>query len=62
MTRPYAPSPGELQISLLGSVALLAALGVARTHQQNFTLFLSVVLGVAVLVVVVFVATEPRGE
>jgi hypothetical protein len=35
---------------------------VARTHQQNFTLFLSVVLGVALLVVVVFVATAPRDE
>jgi hypothetical protein len=35
---------------------------VARTHQANFTLFLSVVLGVALLVVAVFVATAPRGE
>lgn len=39
------------------SVALLGALGVARTHQHNFPLFLAAVLGLAVLIVVVFVAT-----
>jgi hypothetical protein len=38
-------------------VALLAALGVARLHQQNFPLFLAAVLGVAVVTVVVLVAT-----
>ena len=42
------------------SVALLGALGVARTHQHNFPLFLGVVLGLAVLTVVVFVATAAR--
>lgn len=44
-------------ISLLASAALLGALGVARTHLHNFPLFLAAVLGLAVLVVVVFVAT-----
>ncbi|HEU4371486.1 MAG TPA: hypothetical protein VFV05_24960 [Methylomirabilota bacterium] len=36
---------------------LLAVLGAARTHQQNFTLFLTVVIGLSMLVVVVFVLT-----
>jgi hypothetical protein len=38
-------------------VAVLATLGAASTHQRNFPLFLGLVLGVAVLIVVVFVAT-----
>jgi hypothetical protein len=42
------------------TVALLAALGTARTHQQSFTLFLGLVLGMAVLTVVVFVVTASR--
>jgi hypothetical protein len=41
---------------------LLGTLGVANTHQQNFPLFLTAVLGLCVLTVVVFVLTEPRGE
>ena len=47
--------------SLLGSAVLLGALGVANMHQQNFSLFLTAVLGLCVLTVVVFVLTEPRG-
>ena len=39
--------------------ALLAVLGTARTHQQSFALFLGLVLGMAVLTVVVFVAPRP---
>jgi hypothetical protein len=46
--------------SLAGTAALLAVLGEARTHQHNFPLFLGLVLGVAVLIVAVFVATAPR--
>ena len=42
-------------------MALLAVLGTARTHQQNFPLFLGVVLGVSVVTVTVFVLTA-RGE
>jgi uncharacterized membrane protein YeaQ/YmgE (transglycosylase-associated protein family) len=38
-------------------VALLAALGVARTHLHNFPLFLGAVMGAAVVIVAVFVAT-----
>ena len=45
--------------SLLGSVGLLAVLGAARTHQQNFALFLTAVIGLSVLAVVVFVLTAP---
>jgi hypothetical protein len=41
---------------------VLAPLGVARTHQQNFPLFLAVVMGLAVLTVVVFVVTAPRNS
>jgi uncharacterized ion transporter superfamily protein YfcC len=44
-------------ISLLASAAVLGTLGVARTHLHNFPLFLAAVLGLAVLVVVVFVVT-----
>jgi hypothetical protein len=40
---------------------VLGALGVANAHQQNFPLFLTVVLGVCALTVAVFVLTEPRG-
>ena len=35
-------------------------LGTARTHQQNFPLFLAVVLGLSALIAVVFVLTAPR--
>jgi uncharacterized membrane protein YeaQ/YmgE (transglycosylase-associated protein family) len=38
-------------------VALLAALGVARTHLHNFPLFLGALVGAAVVIVAVFVAT-----
>jgi len=40
---------------------LLGVLGVGNTHQQNFPLFLTAVLGLCVLTVAVFVLTEPRG-
>lgn len=40
---------------------LLGALGVANTHQQNFPLFLTALLGLCVLTIAVFVLTEPRG-
>ena len=46
--------------SLLGSVALLAGLGAARTHQQSFPLFLAVVVALSALIVAVFVLTAPR--
>jgi hypothetical protein len=36
---------------------VLAVLGVQRTHQQNFVLFLGVVLAVSVLVLVVHLVT-----
>jgi hypothetical protein len=49
--------------SLVGSAALLAALGAAHTHQQNFPLFLTVVIALSVLAVAVFVLTAPpRGS
>jgi hypothetical protein len=35
-------------------------LGVARTHQQNFPLFLAIVIGLSGLAVAVFVLTAPR--
>jgi len=38
---------------------VLGALGAARTHQQNFPLFLAVLVGLALLTVAVFVATAP---
>ena len=44
-------------ISLVGSAALLAVLGAAGTHQRNFPLFLTAVLGLSVLTVAIFVAT-----
>jgi len=47
-------------ISLAATVGVLGVLGAARTHQQNFTLFLAVVLGLSVVVLVVFVATAGR--
>jgi hypothetical protein len=38
-------------------------LGAARTHQQNFPLFLAAVLGLSVLAVAVFVLTaSPEGR
>ena len=45
-------------ISLVGSVALLAWFGTARTHQQNFPLFLATVMGLSVLIAVVYVFTS----
>lgn len=47
-------------ISLVATAVVLGVLGAARTHQQNFTLFLAVVLGLSVVVLVVFVATAAR--
>lgn len=41
-------------------MALLGVFGAARTHQQNFPLFLAVVVGLSVLTVAVFVLTAPR--
>ena len=38
---------------------MLAALGAANLHQQNFPLFLTAVLGLSVLAVVVFMLTAP---
>jgi hypothetical protein len=35
-------------------------LGAARTHQQNFPLFLAVIIALSVLAVAVFVLTAPR--
>ena len=43
--------------SLVGTFALLAALGVARTHLHNFPLFLGALMVTAVVIVAVFVAT-----
>ena len=43
--------------SLVVAGALLAWLGAARMHQQNFVLFLAIVLGLAIGIVVVFVST-----
>jgi hypothetical protein len=39
---------------------LLAVLGAANTHQQNFPLFLALVVGLSALAVAVFVLTAPR--
>ncbi|MGH7355648.1 MAG: hypothetical protein ACRELS_13865 [Candidatus Rokuibacteriota bacterium] len=47
-------------ISLVTTVVVLGVLGAARTHQQNFTLFLTAVLGLSALVLIVFVATAAR--
>lgn len=44
-------------ISLGGMVALLAALGAARTHLHNFPLFLGAVLAASVVTVAIFVVT-----
>jgi hypothetical protein len=41
---------------------VLARLGATNTHQRDFTLFLGSVLGLAVLAVVVFIATASREE
>jgi hypothetical protein len=40
---------------------VLGVLGTRNAHQQNFPLFLTVVLGLVVLTVAVYVLTEPRG-
>lgn len=39
---------------------LLAVLGATGTHQRNFPLFLSAVVGLSVLTVAIFVATARR--
>jgi hypothetical protein len=44
--------------SLLGSGAILYALGAARVHHHNFPLFLAVVLALALVTVAVFVWTR----
>jgi hypothetical protein len=41
---------------------VLAVLGVARMHLQNFVLFLGIVLGLAIAVVAVYVATASRDD
>ncbi|MBI4241425.1 MAG: hypothetical protein HY613_06880 [Candidatus Rokubacteria bacterium] len=48
-------------ISLIGSGAVLYGLGVARFHHQNFSLFLALLLALAVLTVVVFLLTRDAG-
>ena len=48
-------------INLLACAALLAWFGAGRTHQQNFPLFLTAVVGLSLLTVAVFVLTAPRG-
>jgi hypothetical protein len=47
-------------ISLALAAAILYALGARGFHHRHFDQFLAVVLGLAVLIVVVFVATAPR--
>ncbi len=49
-------------ISLAGSVAVLALLGAAGTHQRHFTLFLGAVVGLSAVAVAIFVATAPPRE
>jgi hypothetical protein len=44
-------------ISLASVLVVLAVLGVARLHLHNFVLFLAIVLGLAVAIAAVFVAT-----
>jgi hypothetical protein len=39
---------------------VLGALGAARWHQQNFPLFVAVVVGLALATVAVYLATAPR--
>ena len=41
---------------------MLGAVGAAQMHQQNFPLFLGIVLGVAALVVGVYFATAAREQ
>jgi uncharacterized membrane protein YfhO len=43
--------------SLVAALVVLAYLGVARLHLHNFVLFLAIVLGLAVAIAAVFVAT-----
>jgi hypothetical protein len=45
--------------SLAATGAVLYGLGAAGFHHRYFDLFLAAVLGLAVLIVVVFVATAP---
>lgn len=47
--------------SLLGSGAALYALGTARFHHQNFSLFLMLLLALALLTVMVFLLTREAG-
>lgn len=48
-------------ISLLGGGAVLYGVGVSRLHHQNFSLFLALLLALAVLTVVVFLLTRDAG-
>jgi predicted lysophospholipase L1 biosynthesis ABC-type transport system permease subunit len=43
--------------SLVAVAVVLAVLGARRTHLHNFVLFLVIVLGLAVAIVAVFLAT-----
>jgi hypothetical protein len=49
-------------ISLVAMIAVLAVLGSSRAHQQNFVLFLAIVLGLTIAVVAVYVATASRDD
>lgn len=56
--RPALPLRPLLRwTSLLAGAAVLAVLGGARMHQQDFVLFLAVVVALAAGIVAVFVAT-----
>lgn len=48
-------------ISLFGSGVALYALGVARFHHHNFTLFLALLLAMAFVTLVVFLLTREAG-
>ena len=43
-------------------IVVLAVLGSSRAHQQNFVLFLAIVLGLTIAVVAVYVATASRAD
>ena len=57
MPRPSFLRPLLRWISLAAVLVVLAVLGVARLHLHNFVLFLAIVLGLAVAITAVFVAT-----
>lgn len=48
--------------SLVAMAIVLAVLGSSRAHQQNFVLFLGIVLGLAIAVVAIYVATASRDD